>query len=65
MNTAIATVEDSGMKVIDYFYTPVYEVRNVTIRQKAVNLLRRLSFIINKDFSANLFGGYSLIILAR
>jgi SAM-dependent methyltransferase len=64
-NTAIATVEESGMKVIDYFYTPVFEVRNVTIRQKVVNLLRRLSFIINKDFSANLFGGYSLIILAR
>jgi SAM-dependent methyltransferase len=64
-NTAIATIEDSGMKVIDYFYTPVFEVRNVTIRQKVVNLLRRLSFMINKDFSANLFGGYSLIILAR
>jgi hypothetical protein len=64
-NTAIATVEDCGMKVIDYFYTPVFEVRNTTFKQKFVNLLRKLSFIINKDLSANLFGGYSLIILAR
>jgi len=64
--TALSTLVDSGQEIIDYFYTKgSIELPNQTFRTKVVNIFRRLLFKINPDFSSNLLGGYSLIVLTK
>lgn len=65
-DTAIATLVDSGQKIIDFFYTPVMiEVHNKKISTKMLNLIRRFCFMINPDFCVKYLGGYSLLVLTK
>lgn len=64
--TALATLKDSGMSVIDSFYTQVaVEQNNKKLKTKFANLFRKMVFAINPDLSVRLFGGYSLMVVAR
>lgn len=64
---AISSIEDSGQKIIDYFYTPsVLELEmNRTIYTHIINIARKLLFKISPDFCVKLLGGYSLIVLSK
>ncbi len=62
--TALATLEDSGLKVLDYFYTKSSEV-STNLKTKIVNIPRKLLFSVLPDFTVKLFGGYSLLVLAK
>lgn len=63
--TALATLEDLHYEVLDYFYTPrCIELARQTIQKIAV-LPRTLCFAIHQDLTVRIFGGYSLLVLAR
>jgi len=64
--TAMAILEDTGYKILDYFFTgtsidlPVNSFQTLLAR-----LPRIVMYKFNRDIAVRLFGGYSLMILAR
>jgi cyclopropane fatty-acyl-phospholipid synthase-like methyltransferase len=63
--TALASLEESGYEVVDYFYTPrCIELAKSTI-QKVARLPRIVCFAIHQDLAVRILGGYSLLVLAK
>jgi 2-polyprenyl-3-methyl-5-hydroxy-6-metoxy-1,4-benzoquinol methylase len=63
--TAIATLVESGYKIIDQVYTPSrLELPNQTLSSKLMKLPRRLFHRLNPDLNVRVLGGYSLLVLA-
>jgi hypothetical protein len=60
--TALRTLEETGYDVVDYSYTSALAFSGLARLAKS---LRVLTFTLNQDFAVRLFGGYSLLILAR
>lgn len=53
-------------ETIDYFYTPGYSLdHNYGIKDKLVRIPRKYFYPINQDLTVKIFGGYSLMILAK
>ena len=67
-DTALATLTDTGQKIIDWFYTKhsleLYN-KNLTFKGKVMNFLRRLTYKYNPDLAVKLYGGFSLIVLTE
>ncbi len=61
----ILTLEDTGYKIIDWFYTPFGIEKALTLKAKLLKLPRHLISLINLDFSVRLIGGQSLLVLAQ
>ena len=60
-------LKDTGYELIDWQYTkPVVDVNPAgSFKRRIKKFLRNLSFRINKDLSAKLWGSYSMMILAK
>jgi SAM-dependent methyltransferase len=64
--TALAALGDCGYGIVDSFYTPgCLELRQRGWRSKLLKLPRRLAFRLSPSLSGRLFGGFSLMVLAR
>lgn len=64
--TAIETLKETGYEIIDHFYTAgALETPNRSWQARLLNVPRRLVFGINRDLAVRLFGGYSMLVLAR
>lgn len=67
-DTALATLTDCGLEIVDWFYTPgAIEINNkgLTLFGKFINLLRKIFYRTKPDFAAKAFGGFSLMVLAK
>ncbi len=64
-DTALASLEETGHEVIDWFYTKHCNTKNLSMAARTVNLFRRGTYTFNPDLAVNLFGGCSLIVLAK
>ncbi|MEA5458969.1 class I SAM-dependent methyltransferase [Arcicella sp. LKC2W] len=65
-DTALATLNDCGHEVIDFFYTPgMMETEGKSLKTKLLNPIRRVLFFINPNFAVRLLGGYSLMVLTK
>jgi SAM-dependent methyltransferase len=65
--TAMWALTDTGYEILDWMYTkPVVDVKPAdSVKRWVKKYLRNLSFAVNKDASAKLWGGYSVMLLAR
>ena len=64
--TALATLEDTGQEIIDFFYTPcMVERPNKSLKTKIANVFRRIMFAISPDITVKLLGGYSLLVITK
>ncbi|WP_076667559.1 class I SAM-dependent methyltransferase [Pontibacter indicus] len=64
--TAIATLQDAGYDIIDFFYTAgSVELADNSIKSKFASALRSTLFKINQDITVKSLGGYSLLVLAK
>ena len=64
--TALATLEDTGYEVIDYSYTGgSLELPNRGWKANLMKLPRKLFFQLHSDMAVRMFGGFSLLVLAR
>jgi ubiquinone/menaquinone biosynthesis C-methylase UbiE len=64
--TALATLRDSGYEILDYFYTAaMIEKPEKSLRTRILNIPRRLMFQLNKNITARILGGYSLLVLTK
>lgn len=67
-DTALATLKDTGHEILDWFYTKGgLEIPNqkLNITGRFINFLRKIFFKISPDSTVKMFGGYSLMVLAR
>lgn len=67
-DSAISTVEDTGHEIIDYFYTNAafgLFKQHPSIKKTVANVPRWLFSKFNMPLTARVFGGYSLLVLAK
>ena len=62
--TALASLEQAGLKVKDWFFTSV-ELDQGAHGRKRLHALRKLLFARNADLAARWLGGFSLLVLAE
>ena len=62
---ALATLQDAGYEVIDWFYTPGAIANPRSLKAKLASLPRRILSVVNQDLVVRILGGYSLLVLAR
>jgi SAM-dependent methyltransferase len=60
--TALHALEESGYEIVDSFYPPILARGRLARLAKP---FRAASFNLNPDLAVRLFGGYSLLVLAR
>jgi hypothetical protein len=64
--TALATLEDAGFKVIDERFTPgALELPQTSLATRLMRLPRRIAFKIGPALTARWLGGFSLLVLAE
>jgi hypothetical protein len=64
--TALLTLEQAGYEVVDYFFTATaVELPDRGWKANLMKLPRRALFALSPDWAARLFGGYSLMVLAK
>ena len=64
--TALETLKDTGYEVVDYFYTnSSLELQNRGWKANLMKLPRAFFYSIHKDLSVRIFGGFSLLVLAK
>ena len=63
--TALATLQDAGYEVVDWFYTPGAIANPRSVKAKLASLPRRLLSVVSQDLVVRILGGYSLLVLAK
>lgn len=65
--TALITLIDSGYEIVDYFYTDELELEDNLkwIKPKLAYGIKKMMFGLNPGFTASLFNGYNLLVLAQ
>jgi SAM-dependent methyltransferase len=63
--TALATLQDAGYDVIDWFYTPGAIANPRSVKAKLASWPRRALFAVHQDLVVRILGGYSLLVLAK
>lgn len=64
--TAIASFEDVGFEVIDWFYTPTHlRSTRPSWKSRLLKGPRSIAFAMSRDFAVRLLGGYSLLALCE
>jgi hypothetical protein len=64
--TALATLQDTGYRVIDHFYTSGRtELAHAGWKTRLMKLPRNALYGLNPDWAARWLGGYSLLVLAE
>jgi len=64
--TAIQTLEHSGYKVIDHFYTSSYtDLTQKSFGSKVMKYPRKFLFSLMPEFTVRILGGYALMVLAE
>ncbi|MFP4092009.1 MAG: class I SAM-dependent methyltransferase [Cyclobacteriaceae bacterium] len=64
--TALALLQDTGHEIIDWFYTAdSLELPRKTFKSKVAKVPRKLLFGLRPDLTVKLFGGFSMMVLAR
>ncbi len=65
-DTALATLRDCGYEIVDSFYTAAFTDRpSKSKRGLVANALRRSCFRLSPGLTATVFGGCSMMVLAR
>ena len=67
-DSAIATLKDTGHEIVDYFYTNAafgLFKEHPSLKRAIANGPRWLFSKFSMRFTARIFGGYSLLVLAK
>jgi SAM-dependent methyltransferase len=67
-DTALATLQDAGEEVLDWFYTPgVMELykKDMNFTGRIINGFRRFLYWLKPDLGVKAFGGFSILALTK
>ena len=63
---ALSLIQESGFQVLDWFYTGAsFTAPQVSWKTKLAKLPRRLAYAVDRDLGVRLFGGDTLMVLAK
>jgi len=63
---ALELLDECGFEVVDWHYTgAAFSAPQRTLKTKIFSLFRYLAYAVNKDFGVRLFGGETMMVLAR
>jgi len=64
--TALASLEETGYEIIDYFYTAdSLELPRKTLKSRVAKVPRQVLFKMNPHFTVKLMGGFSMMVLTK
>jgi cyclopropane fatty-acyl-phospholipid synthase-like methyltransferase len=63
--TALRTLEDVGYEVLDYSYSPEYELDAPLLSTNLMKLPRKAFFALHEDWAVRLLGGSRILVLAK
>lgn len=63
--TAFRTLQDTGYEILDYSYSPQYELDASSLSTNLMKLPRRFLFAMHRDWAVRLLGGARLLVLAK
>lgn len=64
--SALAALRETGYEIVDTFYTcGSLDLPNRGWKSNLLKIPRKLFFSINKDLAVRIFGGFSLLVLAK
>jgi predicted TPR repeat methyltransferase len=63
--TALALLEETGYQVLDYFYTPAYQIAPKDPVHRVMRAVRWLTMKVASDLTAMTLGGCPLLVLAK
>jgi hypothetical protein len=64
--TALETLIYAGHEIVEYFYTGAsLDLPNRGWKANLLKIPRRLAFLVNKDITVRVLGGYSLMVLTK
>lgn len=63
--TALRTVQDVGYEVLDYSYSPEFELPAGGLAGNFAKIPRKLFFALHRDWAARVLGGTRLLVLVR
>lgn len=64
-DTAMQALQDTGYEVLDSFYTARAIELGDDLSQRLLRVPRKLCFALHNELTVRIFGGYSLLVLAR
>ncbi len=65
-DTALRMLQDQGYEIVDYSFTAGYALPRVySLKDKLLKIPRGLLYPFAPDFTARVFGGYSLLVLVK
>jgi SAM-dependent methyltransferase len=64
-HTALALLEDTGYQILDWFYTPAYQIAPKDPVHRVMAAFRSLTMRVASDITSMMLGGCPLLILAR
>lgn len=63
---ALSLIEESGFQVLDWFYTDAsFTAPKASLKAKIAKMPRRMANMFSRDWGVRLFGGDTLVVLAR
>jgi hypothetical protein len=65
MDTALATLRDTGYEILEYSYTAADVDLPKSFKARLAALPRRMLAGVSPDWTARVLGGYSLLVVAR
>ena len=63
--TALALLRETGYEIIDYFYTPEYELASSDPAHRLMSGVRRFGMQVAPDMTSLLLGGCPVLVLAK
>jgi ubiquinone/menaquinone biosynthesis C-methylase UbiE len=63
--TALRMLEDIGYEVLDYSYSPEYELETMLVLTRLMKFPRKLFFRLHHDLAVRILGGARLLVLAK
>jgi SAM-dependent methyltransferase len=64
-DTALALLQETGYQILDWFYTPAYEIAHKDAAHRAMARVRSFSMRFSPNFTAQMLGGCPLLVLAK
>ncbi len=63
--TALRTMEDIGYEVLDYSYSPEFEMPTKMLLTRLAKVPRKLLFTLHPDWAVRIMGGARLLVLVK
>jgi Methyltransferase domain len=63
--TALELLTDTGHEIVDWFYTPGYELEQQSLKAEMAKLPRKIGYMLAPNLTARTLGGFSVMAVTK